>query len=309
MVVHETIIERFEQRAASAEPDVAAALTAAAKKIASFSRAPGKRKDADRMAAVLSPDVVVALGEAFLDVRREEIDDPPHPLFGCEFREADYAFAALLVAAGDPALAPSAQEPLERVTALVARMEPKQAEHIQYLAGLYPEVAAAGPLREAAGARLGQEPETPSARWARELGLDLPAEFWSVYFLVPGAVSEGRADVSIAANWSNQPGDGDTVWSIRLGVMNANSLGGNRSVSGPDSPHGVYDRQDRDAAITGAIAPATGPEDLPRVLADLERAHPELSYDRQASKISGTPGRLITPKKKKVLIDWLSSAT
>ena len=94
-----------------------------------------------------------------------------------------------------------------------------------------------------------------------------------------------------------------------MGAINANSLGGNRSVSGPDSPHGEYDRQGRGIAITGAIAPATGPDDLPRVLADLERAHPELSFDREASKISGAPGRLITPTKKKLLIAWLSAAS
>lgn len=75
------------------------------------------------------------------------------------------------------------------------------------------------------------------------------------------------------------------------------------SPSWPDTEHGDYDRKD---VIVGQITPAANPIDLPRVLADLERQHPNLSYDRSAIKVSGSPGRLISPKKKKLLIAWLS---
>jgi len=296
------ISERLAAMADEADATVATALNAAAAKIGSFSRAPGKRKDADRVAAVLTPEVVDALGEAFIGVREEEIQDPPHEFIGCEFQQADYAFAALLIASAEPGLDAPALAALERVEQMIGRMAPKQAEHVQFLAGLYPETPRSAALQAATSARLSDEPLTVAGAWAEELGLDLPAEFWSLSLTVPGTVEGGRADVLIAMNLDNTPGS-DTRWSMRIGAINSNSLGGNRPPSRPDTDHGHYDRND---AIVGQLPPATNPIELPRVLADLERQHPNLSYDRAALSVSGTPGRLISPTKKKLLIAWLS---
>lgn len=296
------ISERLAAMADEADPTVAKVLNAAATKIGSFSRAPGNRKDADRVAGVLTPEVVRALGEAFVGVREAEIQDPPHEFIGCEFQQADYAFAALLIASADPALDAPALPALEQVEGMVERMLPKQAEHIQYLAGLYPESPRSAALRAAVAARLSDEPVTVAGAWAQALGLDLPAEFWSIYLTVPGAVDDGHADVLITLNLDNTPGT-DTAWSVRIGAMNSNSLGGNRAPSRPDSEHGHYNRKD---VIVGQVTPAADPIDLPRVLDDLERQHPNLRYDRSAIKVSGSPGRLISPKKKKLLIAWLA---
>lgn len=106
----------------------------------------------------------------------------------------------------------------------------------------------------------------------------------------------------IQAFIKNVPGGGSD-WKVQMGAMNANALGGSQRPSSPDSAHGVYDRKGK---VAGEITPANAPNDIPRVLNDLESAHPKLSYDRGAAKISGSPGRLLSPKKKKLIIAWLS---
>jgi hypothetical protein len=305
-----TISDRLEQRAAGADAATAKELTTAAMKIASYSRAPGKRKDADRVAAVLTPAVVEALGEAFVAMRTEEID-APDSVFGAEFQQADHAFAGLLIASADPALEASAYRALREVETLVERMDTKQAEHVQYLAGLYPEAAAAAPLRAAATERLGQEPETVQEEWARELGLEMPTGFWSFYVTVPGELADGHADVGVSIQVENMPGQAGE-WRVRIGAMSANALGGNRNPSYPDSEHGTYERRGsaRTPDVAGSVAPAEHPRDIARVLADLERAHADrgLTYDRSAIKGTGSPGRVLTPTRKKKMAAWLQAA-
>lgn len=299
-----TITERLDAEAEKGGPD-AAELEAAVAKLDSYSRAPGNRKQADRIGAVLTPAVVRALGDAFVAMRTEEIADPDTSIFGPDFRQGDYALAGLLLASATPELAEAALPALDRVRDLVERMLPKQAEHVQFLVGLYPESPASAGLAEAARARLGEEPETLAAAWATSIGLDLPAEYWSLYLTVPAEIENGHIDAILTLNLDDTPGS-ETNWSIRIGAMSANSLGGSRRPSYPDSEHGSYVRTNRWIECAGHLEPATGPEDLPRVLRDLEAAHPEVTWDRAGLKVSGSPGRLISPTKKKRLIAWLS---
>lgn len=161
MTRNENISDRLEAAAATADSQhVRAALTKAAKKFASYSRAPGKRKDADRVASVLTPEVVAVVGDALVRTHTVEIAGLDAGVFSPEFRESDYALAALLIASGDSELADSAEESISRLATLVAQMDPNQAEHVQFVAGLYPELESSAALRTAARARLGLEPET-----------------------------------------------------------------------------------------------------------------------------------------------------
>lgn len=312
------ILQILTDLAAAAPAATARELEKAAKKLESYSRAPGNRKDADRIVSVLTPAVVEALGDAFVEVRADEIVNP-HPVFGAEFRRADYAFAALLVGALDPALEEMALRGVEKVIELLPRMTPQQAEHIQYLSKLYPEVEAADRLHAAATQLLSQQPETPGERWARELGLDLPNEYWSISLgldpiVTPREDSPRRLrrwfDAIILADITNFPGD-RTQWSIRIGATDRTVLGASDAAPVHRGvPLGAYDRDHHttDERIAGAVVPPQEPLDFPRVLAELEAAHPELRYDYAKLSVSGRPGRLISPTKKKLLIAWLSGA-
>ena len=309
MDIRATISERLLSEAADSVPAQARELEKAARKIASYSRAPGNRKQADRIAPVLTAAAVTALGEAFLALREEEINDP-HPVFGNEFRQADYAFAALLIAAGDPELEPTSRPSIERVIALIPDMDTQQAEHVHYLSGQYSGLEAAGSLHTAAASHLGHHPETEADVWARQLSLDLPKEYWQISVAIPSVLTTGPLDANVFADITNFTGD-RTDWNIRIGAINRDMLGGSHA---PAVSRGVelghYSRESRregGPAIDGAIAPAQSFFDLPRVLADLEAAHPELSFDREALTARGGPGRLATPSRKKLLKAWLTA--
>jgi len=295
-----SITERLQAEAKKGGPH-SSELTATIAKLDSYSRAPSTRKQADRIGAILTPVVLRALGDAFLALREEEIAAPPSLVYGPEFRQADYVLAGLLLASATPDLAEAALPVLERVRDLVPRMLPKQAEHVQYLIGLYPESPLAPELADAARLRLVQEPATLAATWAASIGLDLPATYWSLYLVVPADLEAGRIDASLVMSLDNTPGS-ETRWSIRIGAMNSDELGGNRR----SSYTGGYARTGRRASIEGHVEPASAPEELPRVLRDLEVAHPEVTWDRAGLKVSGSPGRLISPTKKKRLIGWLA---
>jgi hypothetical protein len=295
-----SITERLDAEAEKGGPH-AAELRATVAKLDSYSRAPGTRKQADRIGAVLTPAVVRALGDAFLAMREEEIAGPASSVFGPDFRQGDYALAGLLLASATPDLADAALPSLQRVRDLVERMLPKQAEHVQYLVGLYPESPLASELGDAARQRLGQEPATLAATWASSIGLDLPATYWSLYLVIPAGLEVGHIDASLVLDLDNTPGS-ETRWSIRIGAINSDELGGNRR----SSYTGGYARVGRRTTLEGRIEPASSPEELPRVLRDLEAAHPEVTWDRAGLKVSGSPGRLVSPTKKKRLIGWLS---
>lgn len=313
-----TIVSILTHRAQASPADTARELEKAAKKIGSYSRAPGNRKDAERVSGVLTAAVVEALGEAFVEVRTYEIDNP-NPHFGPEFQQADYAFAPLLIAAGDPVLETVALRGVDEVLALMPRMSPKQVEHIQYLSKQFPEVDAADKLHAAATGLLSQQPETPGEKWARELGLDLPNEHWSISIGLDPIFTGNEDyperlrrwfDAIILADISNFPGD-RADWSIRIGATDRNVLGGNRAQAVERGvPLGAYDRKHHttDERVAGAVVPAQDPSDFPRVLAELEAAHPELRYNYAKLSASGRPGRLLSPAKKKLLIAWLSRA-
>lgn len=303
MTRHENISDRLEAAATTAATEqVRAALTKAAKKIASYSRAPGNRKDADRVAGVLTPEVVTALGAAFLENRSAEIDGLDTGLFSPEFRQSDYALAGLLIASGDPALADAAQEPIARVAELIEQMDPNQTEHVQFLAGLYPDFGASAALLEAARARLAKEPQTLAASWASQLGLGLPAEYWAVNLAIPCELAEGRADATVFADIEHRPGT-PSRWSLRIGAINRDVLGADRWASA----EGNLVAYDRGRGVAGRIRAAAGPDDLPRILRDIEETQTGLTFQREALKVSGSPGRLISPTKKKLIIAWLAA--
>ena len=313
-----TIVSILTDRAQASPADTARELEKAAKKIGSYSRAPGKRKDAERVTSVLTPAVVEALGDAFIAVRTYELDNPL-PLLGPDFRQADHAFAALLIGAADPALEAMALRGVDQVVALLPRMSAKQAEHIHYLAKQFPEVEAANRLHAAAKGVLAQFPETAGEAWARELGLDLPNEYWSISLGLDPVVADTEEtrrrprrwfEAIILADITSYPGD-HTTWSIRIGTTNRDMLGWDRAAPQERGvPVGTYDREDRAPyeRIAGAVVPPQSPSEFPRVLADLEAAHPELRYDYAKLSVSGSPGRLLSPAKKKLLIAWLSRA-
>lgn len=302
MTRNENISDRLEASAATADSQhVRAALTKAAKKFASYSRAPGKRKDADRAASVLTPEVVAVVGDALVQTRTAELAGLAAGAFSPEFRESDYALAALLVASGDSELADSAGEPISRLTALVEQMDPNQAEHVQFVAGFYPELESSAVLRTAARARLGLEPETLAASWASRLGLNLLAEYWAVNLAIPCELTGARADAGVYVDIEHRPGI-PSKWSIRIGAINRDVLGADRWGPG----EGSLVAFDRGRGVAGQVRPATGPDDLPRILRDIEQLHPGLAFDRDALNASGSPGRLITPTKKKLIIAWLA---
>ncbi|MDT9595265.1 hypothetical protein RDV89_19415 [Nocardioides zeae] len=296
------ISDRLTARAAemSAEqPTEAAELTKASKKFAGYSRGPGTRREADRIAKLLTPAVVAAVGAALVDLRRREIGGETVLLMSDgDFREGAYALAALLAAAASPELEAAARGPLAELEALVPQMNPKQAEHVQYFTGLYSDVEAGAPLRAAADARLAQEPPTLQQVWAVSVGLDLPSTWWSIAITVPGLLhGEEDSDVTVYTSTEHDPA-GAGEWHVRLGFFNTSMLGRDWP---RQPPYGTYERK----TIAGEIAPALEPGDLPRVLADLEAAHPELTFDRSAVRVAGSPGRLISPAKKKVLRAWV----
>ncbi|NHB84204.1 hypothetical protein G7085_05040 [Tessaracoccus sp. HDW20] len=110
---------------------------------------------------------------------------------------------------------------------------------------------------------------------------------------------------------TNYHGD-RTDWSIRIGTMSTQVLGGSArpSMYGHDEL-GRYDRKGcdpTDEGIAGSVSPVQGPPDFPRVLAELEAAHPALRYDYAKLSASGRPGRLLPPTRKRQLISWLSRA-
>lgn len=307
---HESIVDLLLAAAEGASPARADELKKASSKLQSFSRAPGTRKQADRIASVLTPAVVAALGQAFVDVRAEEIQNPPHPAIGNEYQWADYAFAALLVGAGSPELAEAAEPEIDKVVALLPKMDTSATEHLLYLSSLYPEVDAAVRVHAAASERLAQEPETDGERWAKELGLDMPLGYWSLAFDLPAVQDDRRLDAHIYAAVESFPGV-KTTWRISIGTTGTNALGGTGL---PAEYRGFAPGQYRryfsggEDFIEGSITPAQDPSELPRVLADLEAAHPELTFDRAALTATGGPGRLGTAARKKKLIAWLSTS-
>lgn len=307
-------------RARAETSPAAAELEAAAKKLDSFSRAPGTRKQAERVGTVLTSDVVEVLGRAFVDLRTDEIEHPDQH-FGSEFREADYAFAGLLIAAADPALQGSAKPALDEVVALLPRMLPDQREHVHYLSGLFPDNEAASAVHAAATRVLEKEPDTEGDVWARELGLGLPKQFWEISLSLEPIVPDWPEDhvmhghprrwfeAIIYADISNYPGDG-TGWDLRIGTRDRDVLAGTASHPRRGSQLGEYDRPHfrHGESVSGAIVPPEAIADLPRALADLEAAHPELRYNYAKASISGRPGRLLSAAAKKKIIAWLSRA-
>lgn len=301
MTSSRSIVDRLNSRARQATPGIAEQLESAAKKLESYTRAPGSRKEADRMTSVLTPPVVQALGDELVNQLREEEGEE-----GLEFSllqpERDYALASLLIASANPDLSAPALTALDTIGEMLGQLSTKQVEHLHWLTGIYGGSDEVDRMHTAAEVLLAQEPQSEAAQWANELNLELPSGAWSVHILVPGNLEEGRADIGVQVFLRNVPGGGSS-WKMQIGAMSANALGGDRNPSYPDSDHGVYDRAGK---ITGEIVPAEGPGDIPRVLRDLERAHEALTYDRSAAKVSGSPGRLFSPKKKKRVIAWLT---
>lgn len=285
-------------------------LEKAAKKLESFSRAPGDRKQAERIGAVLTPAVVEAIGEAFFELRREEITNP-HPHLGPDFRQADYAFSALLIATASPELEPAGTAALARVVDVIPTMTPQQAEHIAYLGQEFSHLAAAATPRAVAQQVLNQQPATEGTAWTRDLGLDLPDEFWSISLGLEPLLEDGTRwfDAFIYVDIANYPGD-KTNWNIRIGTMNTNKLGGDSEpASYRGGKLGDYDRKHfKEGRISGSITPPKSLAEIPRVLAELESAHPDLRYNYAKLSASGRPGRLLSPTKKKLIGAWLAPA-
>lgn len=308
MSFHPTIAERLEALAADAQAPVATQLRSAAKKLGSYSRAPGARAQAERVSGILTPAAVEAMGAALLANLEDDATDD-RQWNSPEVVQTGYATCGLLIASSDDDISPIALKVLDRLNTLVPTLLPGQVESVQFYSGLFPESPASSQLFQAAATRLGQEPETDAARWARTLGLDLPDTYWSLSVIVPGNVEGGLLDVDILAYLWHYPGDHElSRWEVKFGTGNGHSLGASAgqkpALAGWE--HGEYDRTDRHGpTIAGTVAPVEDLCDLPRVIADLERAHPELTYDRAAITTSGRPGRLITPTKKKKLVAWL----
>lgn len=267
----------------------------------------GRRADAERMTPVLTPQVVTALGEEFLGTWTAAVDAPETVGF-FYLPQGNYAFAALLIAAGDPSLAAAAAPLLEKTLELVPRMTPKQAENVFYLSGLWPELEVAQRLNVAAESRLSGEPESVAERWAREVGLDLPHTYWSLSIAIPATTTLGRVDANIYADIKHFPGNPST-WNIRIGALSRDPLGSNYPWRGPELA--AYERTiaPSNVPLAGAILPASDPLDFPRVLADIEQTHADLRFDRSALSASGGPGRLATPTRKKQLIAWLGGTS
>lgn len=311
MTRHTSIADTLLARAQEAPPVVAKELEAAAKKLESYSHAPGDRKAAARITPVLTPAVVDALGEAFIALRRAELEGTD-PIWDNEFKQADYAFAALLLASEDPALAAAAAPHLDALVELVPRLHSDHIEHLNYLASADTEQD--GRIKAAAAAVIEAQPATLAEQWAEALGLDLPREYWTLTLILKLVEPDKedfttpRIDAALLADIRNYPGD-STDWNIRIGLFSRNTLGGSRApASDRGIPLGSYHREDRkgEAIVEGALEPAQTPFDFPRILADLRAAHPELNYDLAKLSVSGGPGRLGSAARKKRLREWLA---
>lgn len=309
MPFHVSIADHLRAAAENAPQPLAADLEAAALKLDGFLRAPGTRKEADRIVAVLTPGVVTAVGEAFVTMRTHEIQHPD-ATFGSEFRTADYAVAALINAAATPGLAEAADAQIDRVLTLIPSMTPLQVNHIETLSSKYPQVGAAVALGAAVRERLAGEPETEADRWDKELGLGMPTGSWDMRLRVPAVMDEGTLDAAIVIRIENFPGTG-AGYDIRMGAMNYNALGGGISVIRQlGLSLGEYERffPHSKRSLKGSVSLAESINDIPGVLAQVEAAHPELHYDREAIDFSGGPGRINTPSRRKKIIAWLSGA-
>lgn len=316
MTFHAKISERLREKACHADAVHALALEKAAKKIESFSRAPGDAKQATRMSPVLTPEVLDALGRAFIELRTDEAELGTHELYGPDFRQADHAFGALLYGAATAEFADVAVRHLDAITALLPRMTPPQAEHINYLTPAPHGIEAIARVHAAARERLDQEPGTIAEKWSDQLRLELPREHWSLTLGIPLAWPDAKKlsahplDATVWADVANYPGD-KTRWNIRIGTLGRHRLGeANASPSERGIPLGHYHREwrrDESKNIRGSVEPAQSPSDFPRVLAELERAHPEVRFDLKRLSVSGGPGRLGTAARKKALREWLGS--
>lgn len=69
-----------------------------------------------------------------------------------------------------------------------------------------------------------------------------------------------------------------------------------------DTAIGEYNRNE---VVVGSVAPAERIADAARVVQEMLEAFPKLRYTRDRVKVSGTSGRLLSPKKKQVILDWL----
>lgn len=306
-----TISDALRARAQAASEPESGQLEKAAKKLESYSRAPGDRSKLLAMAPVLTPAVVDALGREFVRLRSEEIESPDE-VFGSEFRQADYAFGALLIAAEDPSLRDTAVARLDDVVALVPRMNAGHVEHLNYLASGDGDQDRL--IKTAAAEFIAGQPATLAEEFADALGLDLPREYWSLTVGLKNVDEDSpkvpRLDATIWADIKNYPGN-TTRWNIRIGTLGMDPLGDDsgREVSSGRTV-GRYHRDARrgDESIEGFVTPAATPFDFPRIIADLRAAHPTLEYDFAKLSVSGGPGRLGTAARKKRLRDWLSGA-
>lgn len=309
MPFHVSIADHLRDSARNAPQPLAADLEAAALKLDGFTRAPGTRKQADRIVEVLTPEVVTAIGEAFVAIRGYEIEHPEE-VFGGEFRTTGYALAALINAAATPELASAAHVQLTKVLALIPSMAPLQVDQIETLSSKYCTEEVAATLRAAVRERLAREPETEADQWDKELGLGMPSGTWEIYLRVPAVMDEGRLDAAIVIEIENYPGMG-AGFSLRMGASNYNALGGGVQVIRElGLALGEYERffPNSKRSLKGSVSLAEFINDIPGVLAQVEAAHPELHYDREAIDFSGGPGRINTPTRKKKLIAWLSGA-
>lgn len=307
MPFHESVAGHLRATAENAPQPLADDLEAAAAKLDGFFRAPGTRKEADRIVAVLTPEVLTAIGEAFVTMRSDEIAHPEEH-FGSEYVTTGYALAALINGAAIPELAAAADVQLAKVLALIPSMTPQQVDQIELLSSKYRKEEAAVALRAAVSERLAREPETQAEQWDKELGLGMPAGTWEMYIRVPVVMDQGRLDAAIVIEIESYPGMG-AGFSLRMGAANYNALGGGIQVIPQlGLALGEYERffPNSQRSLKGSVSLAEVINDIPGVLAQVEAAHPELHYDREAIEFTGSPGRINTPTRKKKIISWLS---
>lgn len=301
----QSVYKHLLEQSARAVGDDAEALLRVASRFGSFVRIPESRDDCAVVTHLLTALTVPAIGAALI-ASYESCS--PHAA-NCSDRscpQEQFALAAVLTADSKQHLRSAVSPTVERLLALTDQLDIKRCEHAQYLAWLFSETHAAEALHLAAQKRLANLPATDAERWARSLGLNLPLANWQLSMVVPAVLTSGRADANLHLDVKNEHGAGST-WSIRIGAAASELLGASETAE-QSSCKGEYRRDVRRGAvrvIEGSVRPAKSLFALPRVLAEIERTHPKLRFDRLKISLATNPEACISRQRQRHLIAWL----
>ncbi|GAB3624030.1 hypothetical protein GCM10027418_21140 [Mariniluteicoccus endophyticus] len=260
---------------------------------------PKDRNKAGKLEKLATDDNVAAIVEA---LPRVTVDS-------YEFDDAAWSAVGVLVhaAAGSDA-DPAPALVLEELARRLAATDHGNRVLLWELLGFFPEVPAAVAAREVLDAEFQKISPGRTARWARELDLDVPWERrWSLGIVVK-QVEDPQVEVFVDVQWTPTERENSRAELC----MDWWSAGDSICLWYPSQPEkAVADyaltiaRDGVTQSYAGMIdPPMAGVDDLPRVLAQIEE-HNGITFDRAATKVSGSKG---VQRAAKPIRDWLKAA-